>query len=677
MKYSYLALTSALAILAYSGTASSAPAAKLAAKAKPKAAGALSVQTSETLPKFGPAPAWVTEQAIPKSNPKRKEDPFELLLSNSQEYLTSDGVENYVEYVVKPLTQAGLQAFGNVALPWNVYRTDFTLHRVSIERDGKSIDALDRSNVSVIRRETQLEQSTLTGVRTVVMPIKGVQVGDTLRVAATYKTRAGGFGKTEEIQDLTPPLSIGRMVRRFVVSKDLPVRWIESEGLKPASSNDTGTTIERVYVVENFEPPKERKYVPDRFAKKLVQVSSFSDWNEVAVPIAPLFDTARKTSATSEVSQLADKISADHKDPRDRLRAALQASQDQVRYVALLLGDSDYTPMTADEVWSQRFGDCKGKTALLLALLDRMGIQADPMLVSVKFDDGLDQRLPTLALFDHVIVRAHVDGETYYLDGTQFGQRTLEELRQSPTTNGLPLVANTKLVKTPDVMPSAPLSEASLVWDARQGLIENTPFEATLTLRGSVAADMRLQAANSTDREKFIEKLKNKVPGVSNDSLEHVSTEADAPDGSYVVKFKGTADLDWSPVEGLKGNRLQLSQSTLSWDDEFDRNDEAGKAIPVLMAFPYWERMVEKVLLPNAGKDFVLDANAIDKTIAVTNMSRSVTMADGVVTSISDFRRLKREMDPDTARAAKSALDEIGEDYAYVVSRKKLKIASD
>src|SRR3546814_6294885 len=33
-------------------------------------------------------------------------------------------------------------------------------------------------------------------------------------------------------------------------------------------------------------------------------------------------------------------------------------------------------------------------------------------------DDGLDERLPNPGMFDHVLVRARIDGKTYWLDGT-------------------------------------------------------------------------------------------------------------------------------------------------------------------------------------------------------------------------------------------------------------------
>lgn len=669
MRISTLALAGAIAALPVSTSVAAAP----QARTKQSAATAAKQRSDEPSLSYGPVPAWVADQKVPPLDPKRKDEPFQFLLSNSQEYLTPAGLENFVEYVVEPLNQAGLQAIGNVAIPWNVNRTDLTLHHVVIERDGKAIDALNRDDVSILRRETKLEQSTLTGIRTVIMPVRGLQVGDTLRVAFTYKTKAGTLGKTEEVQEMDSPVPFGRLVRRLVLSKDLSARWSIDPSIKSPTPADTAAGVERVFVQDNFVPPKDRSFVPERLQHKLIQVSAFANWDEVAAVLAPLFDASRKIGDKSEIPALAEKIAASHKDPRDRMLAALRLSQDQVRYVALLLGDGDYKPMKADDVWNQRFGDCKGKTVFLLALLDRLGIQAEPMLASVKFDDGLDQRLPTLSLLDHVFVRARIGSETYYLDGTNYGQRTIEELKQSPTEHGLPLIARTGLVSTPDVMPSAPLIETQLIWDTHTGVIGKVPFEATLILRGPVAADLRLEAANSTDREKFLDKIRDKVNGVANDALKFVSSDPDAPDGSYVFHFNGTADLDWSPVQGLKGNRLQLSQTTVSWDPKFDRDDDDAKNIPVSLSFPYWERTVEKVLLPEGGKAFVLDAPAIDETIAGTHIQRSVVMTDGVVTSTSDFRRLKRELDAASARSAKPGLDKINSDYAYVVSKKKLK----
>lgn len=98
--------------------------------------------------------------------------------------------------------------------------------------------------------------------------------------------------------------------------------------------------------------------------------------------------------------------------------------REQVRYIYVGIAGGNLTPATADETWQRRYGDCKGKTTLLLALLNELGIDAEAVLVNNSgIDDGFNQRLPSPGLFDHVLVRAKIDGREYWMDGTR---------RQSP-----------------------------------------------------------------------------------------------------------------------------------------------------------------------------------------------------------------------------------------------------
>jgi hypothetical protein len=643
-------------------------------KAKASSRSTAGPAAGSPMPSFVPAPDWVEDVAIPAADPDHLKDPFQFLLLASQEKLTQSGVENFVQYAVVMQNQAAVQAFGTVTIPWDVERTEMALHDVKILRGDEVIDALKPDDVSVIRRETKLEQSTLNGVRTIVLPLRDLRVGDKLKVAFSVLAKPG-IGKTEEVMDMTVKTPVVRVVRRFLVDDDLPVRWAVDPSLGASKDSKLAGATERRFEALKVSPPKEIPYVPGRFSHKLIQVSSFPDWNAVAEPLVPLFTAARQIPDSSPLIKLADKIAAAHKDPAQQMLAVLRSAQDDVRYVALVLGEGNYKPMTADEVWKQRYGDCKGKTAFILALLDRLHIAAEPMLASVSLDDTLGNRLPTLAMFDHVFVRAHVGGETYYLDGTNVGQRTIEELRISPTRYGLPLVAAAQLVKTGDPMPSAPLFETTLAWDASKGLSGKTPFKATLVMRGNAAAEMRAKAMSSTDQDELLEAIKNHVTGVANDALEMESSNPEMPDGSYAVTFKGAAQLDWSPVDGLKGNRYQFSNSTLTWDAGFKRDEEGAKTIPVKMAFPYWERLTETIVLPDNGKAFFLDAKPVDQTVAVTRMTRTVAMNGGVVTSVSDFRRLESELPAEAARAAAKPLETISQDFAYVVSKKKLRLA--
>ena len=482
----------------------------------------------------------------------------------------------------------------------------------------------------------------LDGVRTVIFPVRGLRVGDTLRVAVTYRTKPGLVAtRAEDLLPVTSALTAVRIERRFLVPDDLAVRWAIPSDLQAPKISKIGAATEHLFIQHKVESRSLPSNAPARMRVPLLHVSSYVDWNQVAQELGPIFDKARKPAAKSPIFEEADRIAATTKDPGNRMMAALRLSQDQVRYVALLLGEGAYVPEAVDETWDRRFGDCKDKTVLLLALLDRLGIKAEPVLVSSGRDDSLDRKFPSLALFDHVIARAFVGGKAYYLDATDYGQRVLADVAGTSFAHGLPLRANATLEQLAPFALQQPTREAAILWDRSAGGDEDVPYTATLTLRGAAAAEFRAKLAGSSDAEEFDKKLKNIMPGLDNDDLTIATREPESPDSSFVVQFKGKADMDWSPRDGERETRFSFSHSTVHLSPEFKRGDDdgPGKDLPVtLVDSAYWERTTETVILPNAGKGFRLDSTPLDKAIAGSTMRRVLTLADGRATMVSDFR---------------------------------------
>ena len=91
---------------------------------------------------MGPPPAWVVPTTVPAPDPAKKNAPLQMLLVSSQQKLTPRGLDNYVEYAAVPQNLAGLQALGNITMPWNAERTDFEFHKVDIIRGGTTISLL-------------------------------------------------------------------------------------------------------------------------------------------------------------------------------------------------------------------------------------------------------------------------------------------------------------------------------------------------------------------------------------------------------------------------------------------------------------------------------------------------------------------------------------------------------
>ena len=132
-----------------------------------------------------------------------------------------------------------------------------------------------------------------------------------------------------------------------------------------------------------------------------------------------------------------------------------------------------------------KYGDCKGKTALILAFLKAFDIPAEAVLVSSTLGDVIHDRLPNSGLFDHVIVRVELEGQTYWLDGTKTGEIDLSRIQTGNYQWGLPLRAEgAELIEVKPDFPNYIVNELVLNIDATGGTIGPIPMEGKWIYRG-------------------------------------------------------------------------------------------------------------------------------------------------------------------------------------------------
>ena len=324
-------------------------------------------------------------------------------------------------------------AAASLALVWDPALNTLIIHRYRVIRDGTTIDLLgDGSKLTVARRETNLERATLDGQLTATYQPGDIRVGNIIDIAFTNTRHDPALGgRSQAVFGALAGMPIGRLHIRALWPSAKPVRWRAGPGiLAPKEERHGG---EREFVVEavNVTPPRPPRGAPLRFqAVNYIAASDMGSWRDVSKLMASLYAAASTLLPGGAIHAEAARIAAVSADPRVRALAALRLVEDQVRYVLLTIDDGGYVPAAAELTWSRRFGDCKGKTVPLLALLRELGIDAHPALVSTGAGDGLDRRLPMIGAFDYVVVAAAIGGRTYWLDGTRTGDRALEQIRE-------------------------------------------------------------------------------------------------------------------------------------------------------------------------------------------------------------------------------------------------------
>ena len=386
---------------------------------------------------------------------------------------------------------------------------DVTVHELKLIRGGKVIDVLaSGKDFTILRRETDLEAAKLDGVLTATLQIDGVEVGDIILLAATTVTRDPVLGKhAETIGAAWNGVSVENAHFRMEWPADLKLR-VRSEGaLPPVAVTKGGGTHTTELRLTKVEPEIAPRGAPARFRQgRYVEATAFKDWSDIADLLAPLFTKASVIAPTGPLRSEVNRIKAESSDPARRTDAALRLVQDRIRYVAIQMGVNGLVPATAEATWESRYGDCKAKTALLLALLSELGVPAEAVVVNANGGgDGLDKRLPMVGLFDHVLVRATVNGRSYWLDGTRSGDASLALLETPEFWWGLPLRSGAQLIPIRPEAPTQPIEERTLRIDATRGVHAPAPATAEIVYRGdaakllnaalnNVAGDVRNQA---------------------------------------------------------------------------------------------------------------------------------------------------------------------------------------
>ena len=585
-------------------------------------------------PLYGPPPAWV-KAAPPIQIGKFDESSPLLLVFDSQQRFENGTAIAYVDVATRIANTQMLGSAGSLSMPWLPEQGDLTVHRVQILRGGQTIDALAGSNaLTVLRREEQLEQLMMTGLQTATMQVEGLQVGDVLRVSFSVSRKDDVLGGN--IQSLIPLMpeearpAFARTIMSWPAASAL--RWQAGGNAKYTLADEQGYKLVDIPLPLAKQPDMPAD-APLRFRQPpMLEATSFADWGAVSKAMAPLYRTAGLIEPGSALAKEVEAIRTGAADPKARAALALRSVQDKVRYFMNGLAGGYYVPQSPAKTWSVRYGDCKAKTLLLLAMLDALGIKAEPVMASLQAGDLVAGRLPAPLAFDHVLVRADIGGETLWLDGTGSGTRLADLADRPGLRTVLPIrEAGAGLETLAPAAPSRPEIASAVEYDYSLGLKLPPTYTATLELRGEKAAMVQTAAVqlDETRRRDMIKAIVGRVMDAG--IVDEASMRYDEDRALATITAKGVASSGWQMED--RRWRMAIDRAMTDTAFEVDRAKPAWQAIPVATDGPANRRFTTRVRLPRDGNGFTLDGNrTLPATAGGRTLARSVSEAPGTIT---------------------------------------------
>jgi tetratricopeptide (TPR) repeat protein/transglutaminase-like putative cysteine protease len=597
---------------------------------------------------FGPPAQWVRPVSLPASGASTQAA-VKVLLFDYQVKLTRKSVSYYAESVTRIQTPEGLSAMGTLKVVWDPDTDVVVIHRIHILRGNKVIDVLGSGQTfTIAKREVNLDYAAIDDTLTGILEPADLEVGDILDVAYTLERADPILKGTSEAEVEIPPMeSVAAAHVSALWPTSDPVKWQAADGLTGIHPIRIGDMSGIDLTMTDLQPIVEPKGAPLRFlVHRRLDLSSFGSWAEVAQRFAPLYAQAATISPKSPLQAEIATIRAASPDPKVRAAMALSLVEDKVRYVLLAMNEGGLVPADADLTWSRRYGDCKAKTVLLLALLHGLGIDAQPVVVSMARGDGLDARLPMVELFDHVLVEAVIDGRTYWLDGTRMGDDSLDQLNEPFYHWGLPLVASgarlTAMVPPPLTQPAF---EAWVEVDATGGVAAPAPVHAQTEIHGPTGVLIKAGFGNMTPTQ-LDAALRSIWSRTARDvKIRSVAANYDTPSHAERLTMDGTVKMDFTGGSHLLGLLNVGRQMDLKRDP--GPNENAPFAVP----YPTFERTTEAIRLPADGKGFSLDGADLDRTVAGMEIHRHATIDGGTLTATLSVRSTVPEFPASEAAA--------------------------
>ncbi|NDV94095.1 DUF3857 domain-containing protein [Dysgonomonas sp. 521] len=142
---------------------------------------------------------------------------------------------------------------------------------------------------------------------------------------------------------------------------------------------------------------------------------NLSDWKSYGIWISSLLKG--RDVLPAEYINTIKELTKDAKSDKEKVNILYQYLQNNYRYVSIQLGIGGFQPIDAATVVRSKFGDCKGLTNIMMAMLKEIDIPSNYCVIGTRTKDVLPD-FPNFNQLDHVILLVPLQNDSVWLECT-------------------------------------------------------------------------------------------------------------------------------------------------------------------------------------------------------------------------------------------------------------------
>ena len=424
------------------------------------------------------------------------------VLDDEESYVfDASGRSVHTVYVVfKVLTQKGAEGWGDISVTWEPWHGERPTLRARVITPDYTVHELEAKTIA--DTPAREDQSKIYSDRRVIRaPLPAIAPGSVVEQEVVLKQSPPFLGAGAVRLFFFGRISVPVQHTRLVLEapSSVPLRYVLQllPDLKPQRSEAEGRvkiTFDSGPVAALDEP---ERYVPsDAPVFPSVIFSTGTSWQQVAGEYAKIVEGH---SSAPEVKPLVQRLTQGRHSQDEKEQAILEYLDKEVRYTGIEFGEANVVPHSPAETLAHKYGDCKDKATLLVAMLRAAEIPAWVALLNTGWRMHVPADLPGMDIFDHAIVYVPGDPDLW-IDPTEERAR----LGQLPIGDQgrLALIVragSNALVRIPETS-----SQANVLLELREfSLAENGPARVVETSqpRGCFELEYRHSFADKQDKQ--------------------------------------------------------------------------------------------------------------------------------------------------------------------------------
>jgi tetratricopeptide (TPR) repeat protein len=435
---------------------------------------------------------------------------FVILLDEAHYSFEADGKSHTTQrHMFRIVDDSAIEGLGTIEVPWAPWYNDRpTVQARVVSKDG-TVHTLDAKAITEAPSREDLD--IFSDNRVLRAPLPGVAVGSVIEYVIDFNGNNpigdagasdmflfGGYAPTQRSRMIIDGPS--SLEPKLVNKTDLQAKTEEKNGRR-VMTFESG----RIEGRKDFEGFLPFDVVPLPY----IAFSTGSSWRNLATRYSAIID---KQIAGNDLKKFTHDAIGNATGRREIIARSLAAVEKNVRYAGVEVGESSIIPRPPLTVLGNKYGDCKDKATLLVAMLRESGIAAHVALLRAGVDFDVHSELPGMGRFNHAIVRVDATAKepAMWVDPTDDFAHAGDLPSQDQGRLALIAAGDTaSLTKTPET-PSVlnKYAETRIYTLPEDGKAHVTEISETVT--GSEDSFQRHYYAES-DRTKYREQIENYV----------------------------------------------------------------------------------------------------------------------------------------------------------------------